>query len=111
MAFLRVCAVSDVRPGSMLRVETGPEPVVVCNVEGAFHAVDDTCTHSNWPLSDGDLEGDVLVCPLHHARFCVRTGAVLSPPAPDPLKVYPVRVQGGDVLVDLEGGAMSAEIE
>lgn len=109
MAFVRVCATADVPPGSMLRVESGAEPVVVCNVDGAFHALDDTCTHAEWSLADGDLEGEALVCPLHNARFCARTGRVLAPPAPDPLKVYPVRVDGGDVLVDLDAGAVQTD--
>ena len=109
MAFVRVCAASDLPPGRMRRVESGAEPVVVCNVDGTLHALDDTCTHSNWSLADGDLEGDVLVCPLHNARFCARTGRVLAPPAPDPLKVYPVRVAGDDVLVDLEAGTVKPD--
>jgi len=110
MAFVRVCALSAVPPGRMLRIESGAEPVALCNVGGVFHAVDDTCTHSNWSLCDGDLEGDVLLCPLHNARFCVRTGRVLAPPAPDPLRVYPVRIDGDDVLVDLQAGAVHPDV-
>ena len=109
MAFVRVCTAAEVPPGRMLRIEGGAEPVVLCNVGGSFHALDDTCTHAEWSLADGDLEGDVLVCPLHNARFCARTGRVLAPPAPEPLKMYPVRVDGDDVLVDLEAGAVHTD--
>jgi nitrite reductase/ring-hydroxylating ferredoxin subunit len=90
----------------MIRIDVGREPVVVCNVDGTLHALDDTCTHAEWSLADGLLENGVLFCPLHNARFCARTGRVLAAPAPEPLKVYPVRLEGDDVLVDLEAGAV-----
>lgn len=106
MAFVRICAADDVRPGAMLRIETASDPVLVCNVDGEFYAVDDTCTHSNFSLSEGELDGAVLICPLHDARFCARSGAVLGPPAPEPLRVYPVRVDGGQVYVDVAAGSI-----
>lgn len=109
MPFVRVCAVAELSPGEVRRVEAGPEPVALCNVGGSFHAVDDTCTHSSWSLADGELEDEVLVCPLHQARFSARTGAVLGPPAPEPLKVYPVKVEGGDVWVDVDAGRLEGE--
>ena len=106
MSFVRVCAAADLPPGAMIRIDAGREPVVVCNVDGTVHALDDTCTHAEWSLADGLLENGVLFCPLHNARFCARTGRVLAAPAPEPLKVYPVRLEGDDVLVDLEVGAV-----
>ena len=101
MAFVRVCSLADLPPGRMLRTDAGPDPVLVVNVDGRCFAVDDTCTHSNFSLAEGELDGDVVVCPLHDARFCVRDGAVLSPPAPEPLRVHAVKIEGDDVLVDL----------
>jgi len=110
MSFVRVCAAADLPPGAMLRIDSGPEPVVVCNVDGTLVALDDTCTHAEWSLADGLLEEGALICPLHNARFCARTGKVLAAPAPEPLKVYPLRVDGEDVLVDLDAGAVHSDV-
>lgn len=104
MAFTRVCSVSDLGPGEIMALEEGPEPVALVNVDGTFHAVDDTCTHDRWSLCDGYLEGGEIVCSLHLARFSVRSGAATMPPAYEALKVYPVKVEGDDVLVDLDAG-------
>ena len=77
---------------------------MVCNVDGEFFAVQDTCTHGNWALSDGYLDGGVVECTLHFGKFCVRTGKVKALPACKPIKVFPIKVEGGDVHVDLDAG-------
>lgn len=74
MAWTYIMRQSDLPPGEMQRHEGGPEPVMVCNVDGEFFAVQDTCTHGNWALSDGYLDGGVVECTLHFGKFCVRTG-------------------------------------
>jgi 3-phenylpropionate/trans-cinnamate dioxygenase ferredoxin subunit len=61
--------------------------------------VDDTCTHEEASLSAGVLKGELVKCPLHNSRFNVRTGEVLEEPAEEPLRTYPVREEGGRVLV------------
>jgi 3-phenylpropionate/trans-cinnamate dioxygenase ferredoxin subunit len=98
-AYVRVARVPDVPPGSMRRVTVDGRPVALANVGGSFYAVDDTCTHEEASLSGGTLSGEVVVCPKHGARFNVTTGRVLSLPAVRSLAVYPVRVDGEDVLV------------
>ena len=104
MAFTRVCSVSDLGPGELMPVDDGPEPIALVNVAGTFHAVDDQCTHDRWSLCDGFMEGDEIICSLHLARFSVLTGAATLPPAYEALKVYPVKVEGDDVMVDLDAG-------
>jgi nitrite reductase/ring-hydroxylating ferredoxin subunit len=94
--------------GSGMCIEEGPEPVGLFNVDGEYFAIDDTCTHGEWSLCDGYLDGDVVECALHMARFSVRTGAVLAPPADTPVKVYPVKIEDGQVLVDLAAGHYAA---
>lgn len=106
MTFRKVCSRSDLPEGEMLRFEGGPEPVLVCNIGGEFLAIQDTCTHGDWPLSDGYLDGDVIECTLHWGKFCVRTGKVKAPPACAPLRVFPTMVDGDDVLVDLDAGEL-----
>ena len=95
------CAVGDLPPGEALLVEWGAgEPIALYNVDGKFFATSDTCTHSKSSLSeDGYLDGAVVECALHFASFCVRTGAVLGPPANGPLATFPVVVRDGRVYV------------
>jgi nitrite reductase/ring-hydroxylating ferredoxin subunit len=99
------CRVDDVAPGAMLRVDVGDEPLLICNVDGEFFATQDTCSHEDWPLSEGYLDGDVVECTLHWAKFCVRTGNVKALPACEPLRTYLVKLEGDDVLVDLDSGS------
>ena len=97
--YIRVARTSDVPPGSVKRVEVAGHVVSLANVDGHFYAVDDTCTHEEASLSEGGLAGEILVCPRHGSRFNVKTGRVLSLPAVRSVAVYPVRVEGDEVLV------------
>src|SRR3546814_15836700 len=87
MAWTYIMRQSDLPPGEMQRHEGGPEPVMVCNVDGEFFAVQDTCTHGNWALSDGYLDGGVVECTLHFGKFCVRTGKVKALPISEERRV------------------------
>ncbi len=69
--------------------------------DGSWAAFDNSCTHEDCPLSEGDLEGDQIICHCHSSAFDVRTGEVLEGPAEDPLTVYPVRVAGGELQVQV----------
>lgn len=97
--FVKVASVSDISPGDMKAVEVGGEQVLLVNVEGSIHACDDVCSHSYASLSEGDLDGVEVQCPLHGALFNVTTGAVITPPADAPLRLFEIRVEGDDVLV------------
>lgn len=98
--WIKVAEVAEVPMGQGLRVEIGGEPVALWNVEGTFYATADTCTHEEASLSEGDLWGEVVECPLHGAQFDVRTGQVLSLPAIFPLATYPVKEEDGALYVE-----------
>ena len=98
-AFIRVARLQDIPPGELLRVEVGGKLVCLANVAGRIFAVDDDCPHIGGALSDGELEGCVLTCPVHMARFDVRDGKVLRGPAREDVPTYAVRVEGDDILV------------
>ncbi|HEX4834914.1 MAG TPA: non-heme iron oxygenase ferredoxin subunit [bacterium] len=100
--YIRVARASDMPPGSVRRVEIAGHVVALANVDGQFYAVDDTCTHEEASLSEGGLSGEILVCPRHGSRFNMKTGRVLSLPAVRSVAVYPVRVEGDEVLVSPE---------
>jgi 3-phenylpropionate/trans-cinnamate dioxygenase ferredoxin subunit len=106
MAFERVCALSDVPEPGALRIELADIDIAVVRFEGAVHAVEDVCSHAEVPLSEGDVEelagAPTIECWLHGSCFDLRTGEPTNPPATEPVSVYPVRVEGEDVLVDTE---------
>ena len=105
MPLTRICSSSDLSPGDMLRFEDGPEPILVCNVGGEFFAVQDTCSHDEWSLADGDLDDDVVECTLHWAKFSVRTGQVKALPACVALRTFVTKVEGDEVFVELDSEA------
>jgi 3-phenylpropionate/trans-cinnamate dioxygenase ferredoxin subunit len=73
--------------------------VAVYRISGAHYAIEDVCTHDGNPLADGPPEGLEVVCPRHGARFCLRTGAALSPPAYEPVACFDVAVRDGRLWV------------
>ncbi|NLI18233.1 MAG: non-heme iron oxygenase ferredoxin subunit [Actinomycetales bacterium] len=95
------CAVGDLAPGEVARVEfPGLAVAVVRDEDGVFHALEDRCTHGNVNLSDGEVDGCTIECWLHGSTFDLRTGRPLSLPATKPVTVYPVTVADGRVFVD-----------
>ena len=100
--FVTVTRVEDLGPGQIEVFEVGEEYIAVANVDGQFCAFADVCTHDDGPLVEGELEGQVVRCPRHGARFDVCTGQALSLPAVVPLPTFEVRVVNGEVQVRLE---------
>lgn len=100
MTWIRACAVQQIPEDEGFRLSTTP-PIAVFKVANEFFATDDTCTHDEFSLAEGYLDGDVVECPLHLAKFCLRTGKVLAPPAVTPLATYPVRRDGNDLYVEV----------
>ncbi len=98
-SWTRVCTVTELAPGTRRTVDVDGALVLVVNVAGELFAVEDVCTHDGAPLGDGSIEGDAVICPRHGARFCLRTGAVLAPPAYAPIATFPLRVSDGVIEV------------
>ncbi len=101
MAFVKVAKASGVPAGVVLGYEVEGKKVAVVNLGGKFYAFENHCSHRGAELSKGLLMGNVVVCPLHGSQFDVTTGQKIYGPAPGPIKTYPVKVEGDDVLVDL----------
>ena len=100
--FKRVAMLSDVVSGTVIGVDVDGQRIALCNHEGDIRALDGTCTHAEADLGEGELEDGELVCPLHFATFCTKTGHATSPPADEPLRVYEVKVEGEDILVKVD---------
>lgn len=90
---------ADLPPGSRRVVDVDGVAVAVFNLDGRFYAIEDVCTHDGGELASGSWEGEAIVCPRHGARFSIRTGEVLAPPAYEAVAVMAVRVVAGKVQV------------
>jgi 3-phenylpropionate/trans-cinnamate dioxygenase ferredoxin component len=101
--WVQVARISEIPPGHAARVEIDEVPVAIFNVEGQFFAVDDTCSHQEASLSEGDLDLDrcAIECPLHGSAFDLQTGAVLSLPAVEPVRAHQLEVRDGAIYVAL----------
>jgi nitrite reductase/ring-hydroxylating ferredoxin subunit len=101
MAFVKVATVQEVPPGKSKQAKVGNKTLAIFNVNGTFHAIDDTCPHRGAPLWEGEIEGQYITCPWHAATFDITTGAHLSPPARSDVACYKVQVVGDEVQVDV----------
>ena len=97
----RVCALEDLEDRKPAGFEVDGDPVVLVREGDTVHALADVCSHAEIALSEGEVTRDGLECWLHGSCFDLRTGAPSSPPAYQPVDVYPVTIDGGDVLVDV----------
>ena len=94
-----VAGAGEFEPGAIRRVDVDGTQVAVFNLDGEYYAIEDVCTHDGGILTGGTVEGEVIVCPRHGARFSIRTGEVLAPPAYEDVRTFPVRVESGRVQV------------
>ena len=105
MAFERVCALSEVPENGALRVELSDIDIAVIRYENDVYAIQDVCSHAEVPLSEGDVEefhgAPTIECWLHGSCFDLTSGRPTNLPATEPVPVYPVRVDGDDVFVDV----------
>ncbi len=101
--WIRVASLADVPEGSTRQVDAGGVPICLYNLGGTLCATQDTCTHAEASLADGFIDGEAIECPLHQALFDIRTGQALGPPATEDLRVYPVRVDGEAISIEIAG--------
>ena len=97
--WIDVASQSEFSPGAWRSVELDGAQVAVFNLDGAYYAIEDVCTHDGGILTGDALEGEEIICPRHGARFSVKTGKVLAPPAYEDVTTFPVRVEAGTVQV------------
>jgi len=109
------CKAKDLAPGSALRADLALASggkhafAVVRTDDGEIYAIDDTCTHAEVSLSEGDIDDCQIECWAHGSRFDLRTGEPNMLPAVNPIRTYPVRVQGDDILVDVDAPLSQAK--
>jgi len=99
--FMKVATTDELEDQQARLVEVEGQKIALFRVGEAFYALSDTCTHRGGPLSEGALDGTEVTCPWHGARFDIKTGTVLGPPAGREVSSYPVRVTGADVEIEV----------
>lgn len=101
MPFRKVATVQEVTPGRGTQVTVAGRTIGLYTVGGTIYAIDDACPHRGASLCEGDVISGEVLCPWHGARFDVKTGQHLSPPASRGVTAYPVQVVGDEIQVDL----------
>lgn len=96
--FIRVASLADIKPGQGIVAEANGKTLAVFNVDGAIHAINNTCCHRDGPLGEGELEGTIVTCPWHGWRYNVTTGACMNNPSVK-VEAYQVKIEGDHVKV------------
>jgi 3-phenylpropionate/trans-cinnamate dioxygenase ferredoxin subunit len=92
-------AADSLADGNAISIAAGRRMIAVVHSGGAYYAIEDICTHDGAPLTGGEIEGDEIICPRHGARFCLRTGEALTPPAYEPVQVFETKIENGRLWV------------
>ncbi|MCK4743715.1 MAG: non-heme iron oxygenase ferredoxin subunit [Sulfuriflexus sp.] len=101
-SYLFAAKLNQVGVGKMFRVQLEGKLLLLANVNGAIHACDEMCTHEDVSLALGALKDNCIKCSLHGSRFDLLTGKPLDDPAEENLRIYPVKVEGDSILVDIK---------
>ncbi len=97
--YVKVGQLTDFPPGKLKKVQVHGEDLLVVNLGNKIYAITNTCTHRGGPLDEGELEGNIVICPYHGGQFNVTTGKAVGPPATREETSFEVQVQGSDVLL------------
>lgn len=101
MPRVNVAKVSDLPEGEAMAIDVGGVAVALFHRPDGWFAIENTCTHRGGPLAEGDVEGHVVTCPWHGGQFDIRDGNLIGPPPTQPVRAFPVVVDGEDVALDL----------
>lgn len=99
MAFVNVASASELNPDEMMAVNVNGKAVLLVNLNGAYYAIGNICTHMGCPLSKGTLKGETVECVCHGSTFALKTGKVVRGPAEKSELKYEVKVENGKILI------------
>ncbi len=102
MPFVRIAAVEEVPEGTGKTFTIAGHPIALFHLNGTFYAIDDTCSHAEASLGEGEVDSDEMTveCPLHGSLFQLETGKPRTLPAYEPVSTYTVKIEGSEVFVD-----------
>jgi len=100
---VRICAVEDIKPGKAIRVKVGELAIAIVRTKaGEVKAIDDKCSHGEISLSEGFVDNETIECWAHGAKFSLATGEALTLPAFEPVAVYEVLIDNGDIFLEID---------
>lgn len=100
---VRICAVEDIKPGKAIRVKVGDKAIAIVRTKaGDVKALDDKCSHGEISLSEGFVDNETIECWAHGAKFSLATGEALTLPAFEPVAVYEVIIDNGDIFLEID---------
>jgi 3-phenylpropionate/trans-cinnamate dioxygenase ferredoxin subunit len=99
VAWIDAGPTENLTDGHAQSLSVGRRMIAVIRSGADFFAIEDVCTHDGAPLTGGEIEGAQIICPRHGARFCLRTGEALTPPAYEPAQVFETKIENGHLWV------------
>jgi 3-phenylpropionate/trans-cinnamate dioxygenase ferredoxin subunit len=99
MAWIDAGSTEKLADGKAQSLSVGRRMIALIRSGTDFFAIEDICTHDGAPLTGGEIEGAEIICPRHGARFCLRTGEALTPPAYEPVRVFETKIENGHLWV------------
>lgn len=99
--FNKIATVDEIPPGQAKLVEVNGNEIALFNIDGQFHAIDNSCTHVGGPLCEGEISGAEVICPWHGAAFDVTTGRAVGPPAIESVNRYNLRINDGNIEIEI----------
>jgi nitrite reductase/ring-hydroxylating ferredoxin subunit len=106
--YVKATTTTAIKAGKTKKVTIEGIDILIINIDGKFYAIDALCTHYGGDLSDGTLQGNILTCPIHEAKFDVSNGKVISPPTEpldrpiiENLTSYPLRIEGQEIYIKI----------
>ena len=101
MSFVEIAKTDEISDGQMKGIKINEKNILVTNIAGKYYAMGAKCTHAGGDLSKGKMDGNIVICPRHGAKFEIITGKPISGPAKQSVPIYQVKIQGKSILIDI----------
>jgi 3-phenylpropionate/trans-cinnamate dioxygenase ferredoxin component len=98
---IKLASIDDVKPNSMMRVTISDQKILLANVNGNYYAIGDVCMHRGCKLSEGELEGETVICPCHGSTYDLKTGNFLKGPTKKGEPTYNLKIENNDIMISL----------
>ena len=102
MTWYKAATTDEIPEGGYIEIDVADEEILLFKIDNEFYALKNQCTHQEAPLAGGEIEDGEIVCPLHGARFCIKTGAVTTPPAYEDVETYATKIENNNVFIEIE---------
>lgn len=100
--YVKIAETKDIPRNTMRVFKLERIEILVVNAEGEFYAFENRCPHMGYPLFYGSLDGEVLTCGFHYAKFNIKTGKSLGAVTHEPLKVFRIKIRNASILIELK---------